>query len=913
MIPETSTGPAAQQTDVVWHTLTPEQVASRLKTDAQTGLTQEEAKARLAQYGPNLVAEAKRISWLAILANQFKDFMIYVLLAAVVISGVALHELLDAFVILAIVVANAVLGFVQEYRAERALATLKELGAPTARVLRSGLVEVIDARKLVPGDLVLLGAGDLVPADCRLVEAHSFEVNEAPLTGESETVDKSVAALADPDLAPGDRLDMVFLGTHIVRGRGQAIVVATGRTTQMGEIAQLLEETESAATPLQKELHLTGERIAFLCLAISAVIFAVGALRGLELAAMFLFAVSLAVAAIPEGMPAIVTIVLALGVQSLARSHALLRRLHAVETLGSADVICTDKTGTLTKAEMEVREWILPARRQELTDPGAESLFVAGALCNDARRQGGRYVGEGTEVALVQAAERRELDPEALARDLPRIEELPFESERKMMSTLHAVEGPQPLFPAEESYPYILFAKGAPEAILKRSAWVLAPGGRELLSDEERKNLEDQGEGMARRALRTLAMAYRPLDALPAGASPEELERDLVFLGLVGMSDPPRPEVFAALRVCREAQIEVVMITGDHAVTAEAIGRELHILDEGKRLMTGEELEHISAEELAEEVEQIGAYARVSPAHKVKIVEAWKARGRTVAMTGDGVNDAPALKRADIGIAMGMTGTHVSKEAADMVLTDDNFASIVRAVREGRSIFANLKKFIYFLLSCNISEVVTMFVAMLVESATPLKAVQILWINLVTDGFPAMALGVDKPEPGLMRQAPRDPSEGILSWRRQRTIIWQGAALSLGALASFFLAVYALGFKPGNTTDLRSIQTIVFTTLVFAQLFHTLNFHSETVSFLKANPFVNRALIAALSISFAMQFLVILVPPFMRAFGTAYLGINGWVVVLACSTVPVLLIDQLKVLAAKPRRAQLNSGDRSQN
>ncbi len=890
-----------------WHTLEPDRVLAMLETNVHDGLPDGEIPGRLEAYGPNLLGEAAPISKLSIMANQFKDFMIYILLAAVVVSGAVLREALDAVVILAIVIANAVLGFIQEYRAERALVALKELGAPTARVLRSGMLQVIAARELVPGDLVLLEAGDLVPADGRLVEAHSFEVNESALTGESESVEKSTATLSDADLLPGDRLNMVFLGTHVVRGRGRAVVVATGMTTQMGEIAQLLEKTEATTTPLQRELHTTGKRIAVLCLAISAVIFVVGALRGLELAAMFLFAVSLAVAAIPEGMPAIVTIVLALGVQSLAKHHALLRRLHAVETLGSADVICTDKTGTLTRAEMEVREWVLPAREQQLTDPGAESLFVAASLCNDAREQEGRYIGDSTEVALVQAAERLDLNRERLAGELPRVDEIPFESERKMMSTLHQVAAAdlrESLFPAAGAPPYILFTKGAPEAVLGRSAWILAPGGLELLSEDERQRLEKQGEDMAGRALRTLAMAYRPLDTLPAGTEPLDVERDLVFLGLVGMSDPPRPEVFAALATCREAQIDVVMITGDHAVTAEAIGKELGILAAGRRLMKGEELERIAPEELAEQVEDIGVYARVSPAHKVKIVEAWKSRGYVVAMTGDGVNDAPALKRADIGIAMGITGTHVSKEAADMVLTDDNFATIVRAVREGRAIFANLKKFIYFLLSCNISEVVTMFIAMLVESATPLRAVQVLWINLVTDGFPAMALGVDKPEPGLMQQAPRDPEEDILSWRRQRTVLGQGAVLSAGALASFFLAVYALGFKPGDSTDLKSIQTIVFTTLVFAQLFHTLNFHSSRLSFFRANPFVNRALVVALAVSFAMQFLVILVPPVMRAFGTTYLGLDGWLVVLGSSIIPVLLIDRLKVITARYSRAK---------
>ena len=882
-----------------WHALEIDEVAERLRTSPLEGLTEEGARARLRAHGHNVIREEERVGPLSLFLDQFRDFMIYVLLAAAAISGAVLREYLDAAVIMFIVVANAVLGFVQEYRAEKALESLKKLSAPTARVVRGGKEASIPSAELVPGDLILLEAGDRIPGDARLVETHGLRLEEASLTGESGAVDKASACLAPGVLSPGDCRNMVFAGTHAVHGRGKALVVATGRETELGRIAEMIGEAGEEKTPLQVELGRVGKRIALLCLGVCAVIFAAGVIRRLEWADMFLFSVSLAVAAIPEGLPAIVTVALALGVRRMASHNALLRKLPAVETLGCADVICTDKTGTLTRNEMEVRGVLLPGREpmplSEIPREGSEwdalvPLLATATLCNDAREQEGEFLGEGTEVGLLRAAQKLGFSREDALRSMPRVEELPFESERKMMSTVHRLDGGNPYFAFIDA-PYLLLAKGAPESVLNRCSHALGTGGIEDLGSGGRVHYAAEAERMAERALRTMAFAFRPLDAPPEEADADSLERDLVYLGTAGLMDPPRSEVYEALEKCRKASIEVVMITGDHAATARAIAEELSILSPGKELVTGSELAHMSDEELASRVERIAVYARVSPADKVKIVRAWKARGKTVAMTGDGVNDAPALKNADIGVAMGITGTDVSKEASDMVLADDNFATIVNAVEEGRIIYDNLKKFIYFLLSCNMSEVSTMFLGMLFSSVTPLKAVQVLWMNLVTDGFPAMALGVDTPSPDIMLRPPRDPSESILSYRKQLLVVWQGAVLSFGALAAFFIS-RAILFPH----DPAKAQTVTFTTLVISQLIHALNSRSERLSFAQLPLFDNKALGGALLLSLGLQLLVVLVPPFMRLFGTAGVGADGWGLILACSILPAILIDRIKVL-----------------
>jgi len=894
--------------EVHWHSLDAEEAAQRLDTSLENGLSEEEAASRLHRYGLNKIREEKRVHPIMLFLNQFRDFMIYVLIAAAVISGAALKEFLDAAVIMFIVVANAILGFVQEYRAERALESLKKLSAPTARVLREGKERLLPSQDLVPGDIIILESGDRIPADTLLLQAFGLRTEEASLTGESAAIDKVTGRMPEGELPLGDRRNMVFTGTHIVHGRGSGLVVTTGRNTQLGRIAEMLGEAVEEKTPLQVELGRVGKRIAILCLAICAVIFTAGVLRSLEWSEMLLFSVSLAVAAIPEGLPAIVTIALALGVRRMADRKALLRRLPAVETLGCADVICTDKTGTLTRNEMEVQEIRLPElppihKTSHIDEESgwreaALPLLATASLCNDARMQDGDILGEGTEVGLLRAAQEMSFPLSEAVGTLPRVQEIPFESERKMMSTINTLSHPKqanPYFPFT-SAPYMLLTKGAPEAVLNHCSHILTPQGVQDMGSGGRVHYTAEAEKMADRALRTMAFACRPLTEIPSDISPE-LEHDLIYLGTTGLMDPPRPEVYGALDLCRKAHIEVVMITGDHAATARAIAHELSILSEEKELVTGAELAHMKDEELEERVERIAVYARVSPADKVKIVRAWKARGRTVAMTGDGVNDAPALKNADIGVAMGIAGTDVSKEASDMVLADDNFATIVGAVEEGRIIYDNLKKFIYFLLSCNMSEVSTMFVGMLLASITPLRAVQVLWMNLVTDGFPAMALGVDTPSPDIMVRPPRDPSESILSYRKQLMIIWQGLLLSLGALAAFFISYYV--FYPD---DIAKVQTVAFTTLVLAQLLHAYNSRSENLSFMELSFFDNKALLGALGGSLALQLLVIFVPPLMRLFGTAYLNAAGWGLIIACSVLPVIAIDRVKV-ALRGRRA----------
>ena len=895
-----------------WYALGADEVADRLDASASSGLAGSEAASRQQEFGPNIIREEKRDHPIVLFLNQFRDFMIYVLLAAALISALPpLNEYVDAAVIMFIVIANAILGFAQEYRAEKALESLRTLSAPTARVKRDGIEKVIPSSGLVPGDLILLEAGDRIPADARLLETHSLRAEESSLTGESLAVEKKPDALQDEDMPLGDRRNMVYSGTHIVHGRAAALVVETGGRTELGRIAEMISEAVDEKTPLQVELGKTGKRIALLCLGICAVIFIIGVLRQLEWAEMFLFSVSLAVAAIPEGLPAIVTIALSLGVRRMADRNALLRRLPAVETLGCADVICTDKTGTLTRNVMEVQEVLLPGLPAFLPsgtdgDEGVweealRPLLTVAALCNDAREQDGEFIGEGTEVGLLRAAHDLGYPLMETKQEMPRVEEVPFESERKMMSTINSLPGNgagKALF-SFTSTPYMLLTKGAPEAVLNHCCHVLTPQGIEDMGSGGRVNHAAEAEGMAERALRTMAFACRPLEEIPADLAPHELEHDLIYLGMAGLMDPPRPEVFEALDKCRKANIQVVMITGDHAATARAIAQQLSILGPDSEMVTGSELTHMSDEELERRVEHIAVYARVSPADKVKIVRAWKQTGRTVAMTGDGVNDAPALKNADIGVAMGIAGTDVSKEASDMVLADDNFATIVGAVEEGRIIYDNLKKFIYFLLSCNMSEVSTMFLGMLFASVTPLRAVQVLWMNLVTDGFPAMALGVDTPAPDIMVRPPRDPSEGILSLRKQLMVVWQGLILSLGSLAAFFISYYVL-----FPDDIAKVQTVAFTSLVLAQLMHAFNSRSERLSLMELSFFDNKALLAALGASLALQFLVILVPPFMRLLGTAYVGASGWGLILACSILPVILIDRVKVLLrGRPRAA----------
>jgi len=883
-----------------WHSLSPEEALRALNSDASVGLASEEAARRVAEYGPNRLEEEKRQSPLLRFFAQFNDFMIWVLLAAVVISGALLKEYLDALVILVIVLFNAMLGFVQEARAERAMEELERLSAPTVTVRRDGSETTIPAEGLVPGDLMLLETGDLISADARLITAASLRANESSLTGESTAVDKNPRALEEWGMPVGDRINMVFAGTHVEYGRGTAVVVETGENTQVGEIARMLEEGRPGPTPLQLELRDVGKRIVYICLLVVLVVFAVGMIRRNPFATMLLFAVSLAVAAIPEGLPAIVTITLAIGTQAMARQNAVVRNLPAVETLGCANYICTDKTGTLTLNRMKVTDVMFADGSHYLLQDAMrhsdesklhtlEQMSIAASLCNDARRdKDGEYHGESTEIALLQAAEETGLAKADLEKKYPRETEVPFDSDRKMMTTLHRDNGG-----------FLVLSKGAVEAILEHCEIAARPEAEVELSAQAKMQIAEGTAELGGQALRTIAVASRRLSSLPEPLDLEALEKGLVFLGTFAMKDPPRPEVFAALNTCRRAMIDVAMITGDHKETARAVARELGIMVPGKRLVEGHELEKMTPEELAVQVENISVYARVSPRHKVKIVEALKARGHVVAMTGDGVNDAPALKRADIGVAMGITGTDVAKEASDMVLADDNFATIVAAVRLGRAIFSNLKKFIYFLLSCNISEVLTMFLAMLFGFPLPLVASQILWINLVTDGLPALALGMEPAEKDVMERPPRAVGENVLSSSRQLRLLWQGLVITAGALASFMLAHWVLGYSWEVTKELDMCRTILFTTMVLCQVFHSYNWRSETRSFFSAPPWENLYLLGAFAISIALQMAVLYVPFMQKAFHTQAPTLHGWILILACALIPVLLIDRIKVISAR--------------
>lgn len=894
---------------VAWHSLRPDEVLKKLES-APLGLSLEEAKVRLDRYGPNELVQTTRISPLKILLSQFTDVLVIVLIVAAIISAVLglssgeSAELLDAALIVVIVILNATLGFFQEYRAERSLQALKALAAPKAHVLRDGEPTAVPARDLVPGDVIVLAAGDRVPADARLVEVASVRTNEASLTGESLPVTKTTQALPQ-DTFLADRKNLVYMGTTVEAGRGKAVVVATGMATELGKIATLVQQETKEETPLSRQLDRLGRQIGIAVLGIAAFVFVINVLRDIsQMSVFFLTAVGLAVAAIPEGLPAVVTISLALGLQRMVKRNALVRKLPAVEALGAATVICSDKTGTLTKGEMNVRSILVgetwyevvgegfdpsgeirvDGQQVRLEDhPGLRGLLVCGVLCNDAvlRQEGSRWTidGDATEGAVTVAAARADLNTEAVRSDWPRVAEIPFTSERKKMSTLHArvraEELPEVLALPEAARlerlaglgEKRLYVKGAPERILAACTSHVVDGEVRPLTDYDRKQYVFRNQEMATRALRVLALARRsfPTD-LPA-LEEVEMERDLTLLGLVGMMDAPRSEAIRAVEECKKAGIRVVMITGDHKLTAMAVAREMGILAEGDLALTGEELEKMSDEELQRDVERIKVYARVAPEHKVRIVSAWRNKGHIVAMTGDGVNDAPALKRSNLGVAMGITGTDVAKESADMVLLDDNFASIVAAVEEGRGIYDNMRKFVRYMLSTNSGEVLTIFVATLIALPLPLLPLQILWINLITDGFPALALTVEPKESGLMERKPRDPKAGILSGGIGLHIVWVGVLMTVGALAIF---TWALAIRPA-TADIDEARTLVFYVLTMFQVFHVLAIRVERKSVFSEGFLRNRHLIAAVALTVAMQLLVIYAAPLQTAFRTVAL------------------------------------------
>ena len=869
-----------------WHNLDKEEILRVLNSRLQ-GLTVQEAKARLSECGPNVLKEPKKISALALFLEQFKSFLILILLLATAIS-VIIGEVVEGLIILSIVIMAAVLGFIQNFRAEKALQALKKMVAPLARVIRDGKEQEILTQELVPGDIILVNAGARLSADCRLLEAMSLKVDEAVLTGESVPVEKTAEAISQ-DVPLSERHNILYTGTSVVYGRGKAIVVATGMQTEFGKIAASLEEIKEEKTPLQISVDNLGKSLGILTLSICLLVGVLGILRGYPILKMFIWAVALAVAAVPEALPAVITICLALGTRRMVKRNALVRRLSSVETLGSTSIICSDKTGTLTKGEMSVRKIFLNNTEIEVTGVGYEPrgefifqnsnlssggqdldlLLKIGALCNDSQltNEDGKWriLGDPTEAALMVAAYKRSLLKEDLNNEYPRIDEIPFSSERKIMTTIHRHQNH-----------ILVFSKGAGEVILEKSR----------LDYEMKQKLLNQLHNMAGEGLRTLAFAYKET---PLNLPKEEIERNLEFVGLVGMIDPPRQEVKEAIRICEQAGIKSIMITGDHPLTAKAVAKEIGILDKGLAL-TGDELDKLTDSELREKIKDIEVIARVSPLHKLRLVEAFQRNTDIVAMTGDGVNDSPALKKADIGVAMGITGTEVSKEASDLILLDDNFATIVSAVEEGRNIFKNTKNFFTYGLSCHIGEVLIMLVAILVGLPLPLVATQILWMNLITDGLPPLALSVEPITPEIMQQPPRGRKEGFFTKR----VVFFG--IGIGALIAIQgIALLLYGLK----TSLVKAQTLVFCLITISEMFNAFNWRSDKVSLFKLGLFSNKPLILAVASTILLQILVVYMPFLQKPFHTTALNFIDWSLVILLGSTTFIFMEVIKLIENK--------------
>ncbi|MBI5408726.1 MAG: cation-translocating P-type ATPase [Nitrospirae bacterium] len=879
---------------MLWHQKDFNEVIKELGSSLP-GLSSEEAQKRLREYGPNALKETKKKTPFMMLLEQFGDFMILVLIAAAVISGF-IGEPADTLAIVVIVILNAVIGFIQEYRAEKAMEALKKMAAPSALALRDGKPVNIPASELVPGDVVLLEAGRIVPADMRLVEAAQLKIEEASLTGESIPVEKGTDILRGASIPLGDRRNMAYKGTTVTYGRGAGLIVSTGMETELGKIAVLLQEEEEVKTPLQKRLAVFGQKLGIAVIAICAVVFITGLLRGEDTLLMFLTAVSLAVAAIPEALPAVVTISLAIGAKKMVRQKALVRKLPAVETLGSVTYICSDKTGTLTLNKMTVEEIYINGEIKSIKESKYQSIknsdtltlgiydtfFTALALSNDAvSDKDGKAIGDPTEVALFEAAEKKGFKKTELERDYPRIAEIPFDPERKCMTTFHQVKSEKLTLNSQLStLNFISFTKGAIEVLIDKSNKILTTDGLQEIDKGEILKVSDR---MAADGLRVLCIAMRTWEGLPGDMPPEKIETGLTVLGLTGMMDPPREEAKEAVAVCKAAGIKPVMITGDHPLTATTIARRLGILeDDSTAVLTGSELEKLSMKEFEERVENIRVYARAAPEQKIKIVKALQDKGEFAAMTGDGVNDAPALKRADIGVAMGITGTDVAKETAHMILLDDNFATIVKAVKEGRKIYDNIRKVIKYLLTTNSGEIWTLFLAPFFGLPIPLLPIHILWVNLTTDGLPALSLAVEPEEGDVMKRPPRHPGESIFAHGLGLHALWVGLLM-----AASVLCVQAWSIRSGNA----HWQTMVFTTLCLTQLGHVLAIRSERESLFKIGLFSNKPLFGAVLLSFILQMATIYVPFLNPVFRTEPLTAGELMFTLGLSSVVFFAVE----------------------
>lgn len=907
-----------------WYQLTSEEVLQLQQVDTQQGLPWEEAWKRQGEAGRNELTEGHRVSPITLLLNQFKDFMVLVLLGATLISGL-LGEYLDAITIVVIIVMNGILGFTQEFRAERSLRALKELSAPNANVWREGAVHQIPARDLVPGDIILLESGDRIPADVRFLETNGVYIEESALTGESVAVSKQTGAIAQDEVPLGDQRNLGFMGTMVSRGTAKAIVVRIGMNTEMGKIADLIQNTESMETPLQHRLEQLGKILIIVAIALTVLVVVAGIMHGQQPYAMFLAGVSLAVAAIPEGLPAIVTIALALGVQRMIKRKAIVRKLPSVETLGCASVICSDKTGTLTQNKMTVTHLWVGGDVLEVTgdgytpvgdiqiggqsadllkNPSLNRLLHVSVLCNNAtlyeekqelKRKKGKDAkenvvsvwnikGDPTEGALVVLSAKSGITQESLSDKYKRIAEFPFDSERKRMSVLVTSENGR-----------MACTKGAPDVLLQHCSYILWDGKVIPFTSTLKQKVMAANEGMARSALRVLGIAYKELKSTDRYDDYETVETGLIFIGLTGMIDPPRKEVREAISKCRKAGIKTVMITGDHQTTAEAIAKQLGMIQGSGVSLSGQQLASMSDEDLEAKVNDTYVYARVSPEHKLRIVKALQRKGHVVAMTGDGVNDAPAIKAADIGIAMGITGTDVSKEASSLILSDDNFSTIVAAIEEGRGIYENIRKFIRYLLASNVGEIMTMFIAMMAGLPLPLVPIQILWVNLVTDGLPAMALGVDQAEKDLMQHKPRSAKENIFARRLGWKIISRGILIGICTLAAFWLVLRA---DPSDAATLLKAQSVAFATLVMAQLIHVFDCRSSR-SIFHRNPLQNRYLVLAVLSSLILMLAVMYVDTLQPIFKTVPLGWKDWILVLIAAGIPTFLMGLGSVLSPK--------------
>jgi len=923
---------SSRQDGFQWHALHSEDVLRELATLEENGLSSEEARHRLEQVGPNQLSEAPQTTFSKMLWQQFNNFVVLLLVVASAVSAL-LGDFIEAAAIMTIVVFNAALGVFQERRAEQALAALRKLAAPDAHVIRDGSRQVIPSSQLVPGDLVLLEAGNFVPADVRLLEAFNLRIEEAALTGESVPVQKDATARLEKDIPLGDRKNTAFMGTMVNYGRGKGVVVATGMRTQIGLIAEMLQAVDQEPTPLQRRLDQLGRTLGWAALAVCGLVFLVGWFQGIPPLDMFIIAVSLAIAAVPEGLPAVVTISLALGMREMIKRHALIRRLSSVETLGSTTTICSDKTGTLTQNEMTATRLWVDGKFITITGSGysPEGEFLiggepinpsdypasltaiwVGALNNDAgleatgvdnMKETYRLVGDPTEGALIVAAAKAGANAEDLNTSYPRVQEIPFDSVRKWMATIHSVKDPRredasPFQNNQKREWFAITVKGAPDLVLEMCGYYQRMDDVPVLLDEmQRMRILAANDAMTQDALRVLGMAYRITQQLSGLSDPVGLEKDLVFAGLVGMIDPPRPEVPPALEEARQAGIRTIMITGDYPNTARAIAESIGLIEPGHRVLTGPEINTMDAEAFQREVAYTDVFARVSPEHKLRIVEALRASGQVVAMTGDGVNDAPSIKRADIGVAMGISGTDVAKESADMVLTDDNYASIVAAVEQGRVIYSNIRKFVYYLLSCNLAEIAIIFLGTLFTRSSPLTAIQLLWLNLVTDGAPALALGTEKGDPDIMSQPPRPPSEPIINRFMQIGIAAQTVAITVVTLA-----VYLIGLR-AYPTQTGFAVTMAFVTLSLAELPLAYTARSERFSLLKIGPFSNRNMNLAVLSSFLLLMAVVYIPFLQPVFNTVPLGWAQWKLILPMVILPSIAAELIKFIFG--RRANL--------